>query len=818
MKNIAFALALAAAACAPAAHVIEIDQPVMAAEEGLLLGNGDISVSVYQTADAIVFRFGKGDVWDRRMDFSDSCKPAHIREFIDGELKEGWKSNPFDNKATVATKGTKNEKRMKELCQGSSNVTKNWPYPCPKPVGELRMHLPVDLPGPMRIVQRVIVEEARLEIVCRWKNGVEISLEAVIPYDENVLSLKWKTVGWNEETFVGGNINRPVWFSLWRWCDPDFGEWAAHRVADYHHGWALKKAKANPKITPLPPPKTFFDGDVGCIEQSFYPCNLFKKGFKYRMSILIDREKCGRAYLPDLGGKTKDAYLHVSTSRGKGDGELKVAVTTSRDRTLAAPAAKSHAEYRKSTVEAAAADWAQRSFSAPGDEFLENLWYETCHARRCILKGGTVPPGLFFPSTVGDFSIWHGDYHANYNMQAIYWGSLTVNQTNQAAAYFDCVDFFRPIGGKIARDYYGARGCFIQLEGFPVLGDDDHNGNLPLGRMVYMTGWFPEKHFKWYKMTGDRQWLRDRGYPFIRDCALFYLDFLKKAPHPDLPPNLKDGKYHIFPSIQGESGFSGNPMDVCDKGQAIFHCRKSLWMAIEASKELGVDEELRSEWQERLDNLFWTHKRSDFKGENAAYAYYCYMAQEPEHGGRVWQPAEKWDGKPRKPGRNEPWYQGITTIWRIGMMRDNRCIPERDFPYLRNAAMKWRHANGLVWGMAIANYGRAGAWTETLSVMAPFQEMLLQSWDGSIRLFPRWPKDRDVEFSGWRAQGAFLVSAAMKGGRVAYFKVKSEKGEPCVVLGDWKVADRAGKAVSTSRDEFGRLVFNTVAGGEYSLK
>ena len=131
--------------------------------------------------------------------------------------------------------------------------------------------------------------------------------------------------------------------------------------------------------------------------------------------------------------------------------------------------------------------------------------------------------------------------------------------------------------------------------------------------------------------------------------------------------------------------------------------------------------------------------------------------------------------------------------------------------------MKWRHANGLVWGMAIANYGRVGAWTETLSVMAPFQEMLLQSWDGSIRLFPRWPKDRDVAFDGWRAQGAFLVSAAMKGGKVAYFKVKSEKGAPCVVLGDWKVADSAGNRVATSRDEFGRLTFPTLAGGEYSL-
>ena len=32
-------------------HVVEIDHPVLTPEEGLLLGNGDLSVSVYQAAD-----------------------------------------------------------------------------------------------------------------------------------------------------------------------------------------------------------------------------------------------------------------------------------------------------------------------------------------------------------------------------------------------------------------------------------------------------------------------------------------------------------------------------------------------------------------------------------------------------------------------------------------------------------------------------------------------------------------------------------------------------------------------------------------------
>ena len=814
---LASAVVLVAGVIGAADHVQVIEGPVLAPEEGLLLGNGDLSASVYQTADEIVFRLGKGDVWDRRLSFEGVPKPAHIQEFIDGELKEGWKSNPFDGKGTEATKGTKNEKRMRELCGGKSS--ESYPYPCPKPTGELRMHLPMDLPGPMKIVQRLIIEEARLEVECTWKNGVRVNVEAVIPYDENILSVHWKVIGWNGDVHCGArwNKNLPVWFSMWRWQDPDYGEWAARQTADCGHSGHLGTAKKGVVVTQLPQPRSFMDGEVGCIEQSFYPDNLFKDGFKYRLSLFMNRVKSGPIEAIDFGGKTKDAWVRAYPSKGNGEGEIQLAVTTSRDRSFKVVAVKSHDEYRKLTVDAARADWATRSFSMPKDAFLEQLWYSTCHARRCILKGGTVPPGLFFPSTVNDFSHWHGDYHSNYNMESIYWGCFTANQLNQEAAYFDCVDFYRPIGEKIAREYYGGRGCFIQLEGFPLLGDDDHHGSLPLGRMAYMTGWFPEPHFEWYKMTLDKEWLAKRGYPFIKDCALFYLDFLKKAPSENLPPNLKDGKYHLFPSIQGESGFSGNPMDVCDKPQALMHCRHSLWMAIEASKELATDEELRAQWQERLDNLAGTHVRSGFKGANGAYAYHCYMAQEPEHGGRVWAPPAKWDGTPKKRGRNESWYQGILTIWRIGMMRNNECIPERDFPYLRAAAENWCHANGLVWAMSIGSYGRAGAWTETLSCMAPFQEMLLQSWDGSIRLFPRWPKTEDVSFSGWRAQGAFLVSAAQKDGNVSA-RIFSEKGADCILaIGDWLVTEKSGTSVVTDRDEFNRLRFKTRAGATYLL-
>ena len=802
-------------------HVLTIDGPVMTAEEGLLLGNGDLSVSVYQTADEIIFRLGKGDVWDRRMDFTGVPKPATIQEYRNGVLREGWKCNPFDGKGTVATKGTKDEKRMRELCQGSSQVIMSHPYPCPKPTGEVKMRYPADLPGPAKVSQRLDIERGLYTVVLSWRNGVQLTAEAVVDPDVNVLSLKWDVTGWTDDVRIGKLKYpvAPVRVSVVREADPDPMVWASRREFDCGHS-AIGHYRDAESPT-LPPPKAYCSDKTkeGRIEQSFYPDNLFKDGFRYRLTLDQTGESVGRIFAPKANPRCKDACVVLQPWGTNTTGEVAVFVTTSRDSTLDAPEVRPHAVYRAAAEKSAAEYWQKSRLAIPCDRELEDLWYATYHARRCVLRGGTVPPGLYLPSTINDYSWWHGDYHANYNMEAIYWGDLTANHLEQTAAYFDCCDFFYEIGKKIAKDYYGGRGCFIQLEGYPMKWADDYAGRLPLGRMAYMTGWFMTRYWEYYKYTCDREWLKTRGYPFIRDCALFYLDFLLKAPNENLPPQLKDGYYHAFPSICGEADMK-DPMKLCDGWQVMIHCRHALYAAIEASKVLGVDEDLRKDWQDRLDNLPGDYRRGK---KTTDYQWHCQLANPPEH--RRWASpyavnTNTWDGvlKPRGQTNADTWYEGLQTIWKIGVPRGNGCQAEKTYAEFRRALYRWTHANGLVWAMAIQNYGRAGAWSETLGVMAPFQEMMLQSWDGAVNVFPRWPKDRDAGFRNWRAQGAFLVSAAHKGGKVVRCEILSEKGEDCLMHGDWTVTDADGKAVATDRDAFGRLRFKTVVGGQYRLQ
>ncbi|MCL5019300.1 MAG: hypothetical protein M1426_02330, partial [Patescibacteria group bacterium] len=256
-------------------HILEVNERLLHFEDGLIIGNGDLSVSIYQTVNRIIWRFGKNDVWDRRLDRSDSYEPVHIKELAHGIREEGWKSGGWGGNVT-ALRGTKNPKRMMEIVGGSPAEYSTRPYPCPKPVGELVMQLPPDLMN-MNITQRLIIEEGRIEIQCSWLSGVKILIESFIPPSPNVLIVNWKIINWNEDSEIGNN-RPPVWFWLYRWPDPDARVFNLNHSADFMNPLITP---VDPKVTPLPPPGVIkFDGSC-LIEQTFGSDSLFKDGFRY---------------------------------------------------------------------------------------------------------------------------------------------------------------------------------------------------------------------------------------------------------------------------------------------------------------------------------------------------------------------------------------------------------------------------------------------------------------------------------------------------------------------------------------------------------
>jgi hypothetical protein len=78
-------------------------------------------------------------------------------------------------------------------------------------------------------------------------------------------------------------------------------------------------------------------------------------------------------------------------------------------------------------------------------------------------------------------------------------------------------------------------------------------------------------------------------------------------------------------------------------------------------------------------------------------------------------------------------------------------------------------------------YKEAGPVIETpLSGAQALQNMVLQSWNRVIRVFPAMPKEwPDATFDRFRTEGAFLVSAVRKSGATQWIAITSLAGKSC---------------------------------------
>jgi hypothetical protein len=619
---------------------------------------------------------------------------------------------------------------------------------------------------------------------------------------------------WNADTAMG--IHGPVWFSLHRWADPPVEQMATwlHTRARYHYFWGSIESG---ECTTLPAPEMReLDGRL-VIEQRFYPDLEFADGFRCILAPYVTGLKIDKAVV-----YTGDAVLNIF---GEGDvlsGELAVAVSTSTDdggaeaeclRTRALlepglPAAT--AKLEEATVAFAEDFWGQSSVHID-DAVLENAWYEMLHIRRCTYRGDVVALGLALPSTVKDYSLWHGDYHMNINYQMCFWGDYTSNHVDLGDAFFPGMAHMVDIGRKLAKDYWGYRGTFIQLAGYPFPVAGDPYGTGALCRMTYMTGWVTGYYWWRYRYTMDRDWLAEVGYPVIRDCALFYADFLEKR---------DDGLYHAWPSMQGESMFTGKVEDYTDQPQVVRHARYGLQCAVWAAEALDVDPEYRQQWQEILDNLVIIDDLDALGFDDEKKRRYALI--QPAFLG-----ADVGDGRiPDKndppdylaPNRNGCGFLAWPTMMHI---QNDAFDAERDIPTFAENLRRWRRPGGMIRAWNMAGHSYIGAYGESLGMLAPLQALWLQSWDEVVRIFPLWTRDTNASFTNLRAEGAFLVSATWRDGAVQSASIHSERGQRCRLEWPWDSPPEIacdGRAVDVADEGLGVVAFDTEAGATYQLE
>lgn len=129
------------------------------------------------------------------------------------------------------------------------------------------------------------------------------------------------------------------------------------------------------------------------------------------------------------------------------------------------------------------------------------------------------------------YGLWCGEYRgfwafnmANENLQMMYWQALSGRMPELLLTVFDYMERLLDDFRSNARHLFGCRGIFIPAPTAP----DSGLVKTLAPHIVHWTGaagWVAQHYYDYYLYTGDREFLRNRALPFLREVALFYEDF-----------------------------------------------------------------------------------------------------------------------------------------------------------------------------------------------------------------------------------------------------------------------------------------------------
>ena len=103
------------------------------------------------------------------------------------------------------------------------------------------------------------------------------------------------------------------------------------------------------------------------------------------------------------------------------------------------------------------------------------------------------------------------------------------------------------------------------------------------------TAWVAQAFWWQYLYSNDTDFLREKGYPFMRECMLFYERLLEKG---------EDGKYHLNVAYAPE--FKSWTRDDTLSLSLIRYLFDGMLKAVEV---LQIDEPHAETWREILENL-----------------------------------------------------------------------------------------------------------------------------------------------------------------------------------------------------------------------
>ena len=409
------------------------------------------------------------------------------------------------------------------------------------------------------------------------------------------------------------------------------------------------------------------------------------------------------------------------------------------------------------------------------DQVIEREYYGSLYLLACCSRAGHAPPGLWgnwtLPSSSSNGSpAWAGDYHLNYNHEATFLFALTVNHPELVSSYSTPILNWMSKGEATA-SANGFSGLYYPAGIGPL--PNGSVGTIVYGGQKTDAAYAAVDMIAYYYATRDLTYA-NAIYPYLKGVAEFWQNYL----------SWNGSSYDILNDAQQE--YDPDPQTNGMMSLGLVHYL--LQGCIAVSTALNMDSSLRSRWTTLNDKL-------------APFPTFTYNGQtvfRETSVGRPWDASNDVEcqaiypanqvGLLSPPSLLTPAYN---TVNQMHVWSDGNATPTF-YPAAARVGFPASTIIGKLHSWVtnqaynnFAMYSSGGGIESCNTVPACITEMMMQSFQNVVLIFPDWPSGAYGKFGDLLANGDFLISSDIQNGTVQYIRAISQAGGTFTFRNPW---------------------------------